>query len=113
MDKTTKAMLEEWFDNGITQKATHMIVVCDTFSHENYPVYVKEDEDCREQAKRYDGVNMQRLLEVYDLRKSKESQFEAGVLVFNYGDENATPETMLATVEKIVVANPDISFTLR
>lgn len=111
--ETNKAMLEEWFDSGIAQKATHMIVVRDTFSHENYPVYVKENEDCREQAKKYDEVYMQRLIEVYDLRKSKESQFKGGVLVFNYGDENATPETMLATVEKIVVANPDISFTLR
>lgn len=71
---TTKEEISTWFDEGVEQGATHMIVVCDTFDHEDYPVYVKLGEDVRETYKKYDGQNMQRVMEVYSLKKSKESQ---------------------------------------
>jgi len=70
----------EWFDRGVSQAATHLIVVCDTFSYEDYPVFVKPDEDVREISKKYDGVNMQRLMAVYNLTKPKSDQ----KLFFNY-----------------------------
>lgn len=35
---TTKEELREWIKRGKSAKATHMIVVCDTFDHEDYPV---------------------------------------------------------------------------
>ena len=44
---------------------THMIVVCDTFDYEDYPVFVTKDEDLSEVRAKYSGVNMQRVMEVY------------------------------------------------
>lgn len=71
---TTKAEIEEWFKRGLQQKATHMLVVCDTFDYGDYPVYVKSDEDCREEYDRCHGKNMQTVMEVYDLRKDMHTQ---------------------------------------
>ncbi len=51
-----------------------MIVVCDTFDHEDYPVYVKPGEDVRKKYAEYDGPNMQRVMEVYALHLDLESQ---------------------------------------
>lgn len=56
-----------WFKRGQEQGATHVIVVCDTFDHKDYPVFVKSGEDVRECAKKYDQQNMQRIMEVYNL----------------------------------------------
>lgn len=70
----TKEDISDWFDRGVRNNATHMIIVCDTYDYDDYPVYVEVGEDPHEVAKKYDGVNMQRLMEVYSLKKSKESQ---------------------------------------
>lgn len=71
-----------WFDNGVEKKATHMIVVCDTFDHEDYPVFVMSGEDVREKVKKY-SENMQRVMEVYDLSMDKTEQLDQH-RVFNY-----------------------------
>ncbi len=75
--------LMAWFQEGVEKKATHMIVVVDTFDYEDYPAYVMEGEDVREREKQFQG-NMQRVMEVYDLRKDMESQMKPGTRVFNY-----------------------------
>lgn len=31
---TTQQEISEWFDRGVKEGATHMIVVCDTFDYE-------------------------------------------------------------------------------
>lgn len=56
------------------KKATHMIVVCDTFSYDDYPVYVMKYQSVREVAASYNGKNMQRVMEVYNLKKSIKKQ---------------------------------------
>jgi len=62
--------LKEWFDEGVKAKATHMIVVCDTFDYEDYPVYVKPGQDARAAtAAENDGEHMKRVMEVYNLSK--------------------------------------------
>jgi len=55
------------------KNATHLIVVTDTFDYEDYPVYVKKNESLEEIKKRYDNVNMQRIMEVIDLKEKKEN----------------------------------------
>lgn len=50
---------------------THMLVICDTFSHEDYPVYTA---DVQASIKRYNNASMQRVMEVYDLRQDFETQ---------------------------------------
>lgn len=71
---TTKADIKRWFKRGEEQRATHMIVVCDTFDHEDYPVFVSEEEDVHEVESKYSGKNMQRVMEVYNLNTPIEEQ---------------------------------------
>lgn len=66
--------IRSWFDRGVDQKATHLIVVCDTYDHDDYPVYVISGDDAREKYKEYSGKNMQRVMEVYDLSKPRDEQ---------------------------------------
>jgi len=70
----TREEISSWFDRGISQNATHMIVVCDTFDHDDYPVFATGDNDTKEKFKHYDGNNMQRVMEVYSLHADKQEQ---------------------------------------
>lgn len=63
-----------WFDQAKEAGATHMIVVCDTFDHDDYPVNVMSGEDVNEQIKKYNGKNMQQIMEVYSMKLDKETQ---------------------------------------
>lgn len=71
---TTEAEIGQWFDRGKTEGATHLIVVVDTFDHEDYPVFAASDEDCLRKYDEHDGPNMQRVMEVYDLRGDRAAQ---------------------------------------
>ena len=71
---TTIQDLKEWFERGRKDEATHMIVVCDTFDHEDYPVFVKKGESVHDKIKYYNGPNMQRIMEVYSYSKTFEQQ---------------------------------------
>jgi len=74
---TTKEDISSWFDRGVKQGATHLIVAVDRFDHEDYPVYVQPDEDAREIVKtRFSGQNMQGAMEVYNLAKDKQEQLD-------------------------------------
>ena len=70
----TREDIREWFLQGREQKATHMIVVCDTYDWEDYPVYVSKNENVREKFEEYNGKNMQKVMEVYSLQRGLESQ---------------------------------------
>ena len=65
--------IREWLRQAQEQKATHLIMVCDTYDWEDYPVYVQEGQDPREEAAKY-GTNSLRVMEVYSLSKDLESQ---------------------------------------
>ena len=74
MMATTRADIARWFGEGVRDKMVYMIVVCDTFDHEDYPVYAMTDTQVLEQFDQHNGQNMQRVMEVYDLRLDKDSQ---------------------------------------
>ena len=80
---TTREQIAEWFQQGQAQGATHLVVVCDTFDHEDYPVYVNADQDVRSVAKNYDNKDMQRVMEVYKLSDDMEKQLNMH-RCFNY-----------------------------
>ena len=42
MTVTSRQQIGEWFDAGVKHGAGHMLVVCDEFSYEDYPVYVAD-----------------------------------------------------------------------
>jgi hypothetical protein len=52
-----------------------MIVACDTFDYEDFPVNVMPGEDPKKKAAEYDNPNkMLRLMEVYSLSRDIEEQ---------------------------------------
>lgn len=73
-----------WFDQGIKQGATHMLIVCDTFDYDDYPIYIMPGEDAREKASSIISQHdMQDLMEVYNLSQDKQTQMDEH-RVFNY-----------------------------
>jgi hypothetical protein len=66
--------IEWWIEQGKTKGATHTIIVCDTFDYTDYPVHVMPNEDINEVKQKYDGRNMQRVMEVYKHSISHEEQ---------------------------------------
>lgn len=69
---TTRQEISNWFDRGLEQGAKHMLIICDTFDHEDYPSYTKTDFDCL--LKYREPGKMQRVMEVYDLSCDKQEQ---------------------------------------
>lgn len=60
--------LKTWYDHGVKAKATHMIVVCDTFDYEDFAVYIEKGQNFYSKYNEYtNGKNMARIVEVYDL----------------------------------------------
>lgn len=74
---TSQADIREWLLEGKKKNATHMIVVCDTFDHEDYPVYVFPNQDAKTEYDSLHNKNMQRVMEVYNLSKDIEPQLSA------------------------------------
>jgi len=75
---TTRQEISEWLKHGKAQGATPMTVVCDTFNHEDYPVYVMPGEDA--QARRdmcNDSEKMSRVMEVYSYARDLDEQLAA------------------------------------
>ena len=70
---TTISDIRQWLKEA-KEEHTHMIVVCDTFDHEDYPVFVTKDEDVYAKVAEYHERNMQRVIEVYDFSKDLELQ---------------------------------------
>jgi len=74
---TSTQEISGWFDGGVKKGATHLVVACDTFDHTDhtdYPVYVMPFDDVVQVSTKL-GL-MQRVMEVYDLRKDKKPQLD-------------------------------------
>lgn len=71
---TTKQDIQEWAEIGVTQHADFMLVICDTFDYEDYPVYCKKNE--LDNCKAKHSANMQKIMEVYDLSRSRNEQLK-------------------------------------
>jgi hypothetical protein len=70
----TKQEISDWFDRALFNGCSHLIIVCDTFDWEDYPVYVMPNESVHEKASEFDGRNMQKVMEVYSMKLDKQSQ---------------------------------------
>ena len=57
--------ITEWVKVAQEKGATHLIVACDTYDHDNYPVFVMPGENVQEKVDHYSGHNMQVVDEVY------------------------------------------------
>lgn len=58
--------INRWKGEAKRRKATHIIVVCDTFDYSNYPVYVQSGDELESMKARY-SQNMDRVMEVIEL----------------------------------------------
>jgi hypothetical protein len=72
MNPAKKDEISQWFDLGVKKKKARMVIVCDTYDHNDYFVFLDDDVFWDEYPKYC--KNMQKIMEVYDLRLSKESQ---------------------------------------
>lgn len=70
----SKKRIREWIERGITNGATHVIVICDTWDYEDYPVYVEPNESVETIVNRYMCSSMQQVMEIYNLSKDIEEQ---------------------------------------
>lgn len=62
----TREDVDRWIHEGITRGAKYIISVCDTFSYDDYPVYVMPDQSLEQKKDHYSG-SMQRINEVISL----------------------------------------------
>jgi hypothetical protein len=70
-----KGDISLWFDEGVADGRDYMIVVCDTWDYDDYPVYA-DRADFWTAYGQHDGKNMQTIMEVYDLHKAKLPQLK-------------------------------------
>ena len=72
---TSKTDIRRWLREGRRHGATHVIVVCDKFSYEDYPVYIHPGTSVHDKIRQY-NQNMQRVMEVYSLRLPLDAQVD-------------------------------------
>lgn len=71
---TTHDDIGKWFDDAVRNEATHMLIVCDTFDFEDFPVHVPYGRDAQEMVDEVNRKEMLRVMEVYDLSLDKDVQ---------------------------------------
>jgi hypothetical protein len=72
--QTTKQDIRRWLEDAKLEDATHLIVVCDTYDYEDYPVSVMPNEDVHKKYTYYSTQGMSKVMEVYNLNMDLESQ---------------------------------------
>lgn len=87
---TPKSEIRKWVENGRQNGSTHVIIVMDWFDREDYPVYVKPDQDVYELESeiRDDG---DRVMEIYWVEPEADidRQLNAGVQ-FTYSEHHSS-----------------------
>ena len=90
--------IRAWLTNAKRDGATHVVIVCDTFDHSNFPVPVMPSEKVRDVFEAHDNKDMNRVMEVYALHLDIEAQLsEHRAFHFEYppaaaGGEGCEPE---------------------
>lgn len=82
--------IRDWFDEGVQAGAQYMLVVTDTFSYEDFPVYASGPAEVIAKYRQYvEGAgSLTRVMEIYDLAKDKWAQL-ASVRAWALPDEPA------------------------
>lgn len=82
----TREEISRWFDDGVVDGASHMLIICDTWDFDDFPVYVVGDTAARVAYHEYRQKEHYRVMEVYNLRLPKEVQM-AERRAFHLGPE--------------------------
>lgn len=64
----TKQDIEQWIKYAKEKGYEYIISVCDTFDWEDYPVYCKDKEEVIEKTSEYNGVSMQTINEIIQIK---------------------------------------------
>jgi hypothetical protein len=72
----SKRDIRQWFEAGVAAGRTHMIIVCDTWDHDDFPVYVMSNESVEARMRYYDS-DSNKIMEVYNLLKPMKPQLDA------------------------------------
>lgn len=86
---TTKEDIKRWLKSAVKNKATHMMVVTDTFDYSDYPIEVNSNQDVRDVYNKLHQRNMQKVMEVYNLSDDLKAQLNSG-RAFNFGPMDLT-----------------------
>lgn len=74
-ENMTKEEIRKTVMSGNTGEYSHVIICCDTFDYEDYPVYVKYEEDIKKVVADYNNHNkMSSVMEVYNYNLDLEKQ---------------------------------------
>ena len=68
----TRGDISRWFDDGAKTAARYMLILCDTYDHDDYPVFCTSEELAKDRMK--NPGNMQKVMECYDLTADKDAQ---------------------------------------
>lgn len=70
----TKEEIRGWLKRGIKDDYSHVIVVCDTYDYEDFPVFVAKSENVLEIKEKNEKASMQKIMEIYNLSMDVEAQ---------------------------------------
>lgn len=74
---TTTSEIRGWLDRAAKAGNTHLIVACDTYDHEDYPVFLTVTTQAElDRAIVANSGEMQRIMEVYALHLPIEEQLQ-------------------------------------
>ena len=65
----TREDIRAWLGQAKMRGVSHMVVMCDTYDHSDYPIYTNDPHKTA-----YEAGSMQRLMEVYSLALDIEGQ---------------------------------------
>lgn len=71
---TTKNDIRNWLKEKDKSEVSHVLIVCDTFDHSDYPVQVPIGKHVDDIISQYHGSDMQKVMEVYNLNMDIEEQ---------------------------------------
>lgn len=73
----TRLEIAQWYNQGVEDGARYMIIACDEFDHDNYPVYADTAKEVHDEYDRLMAAPMSGIDEIYDLQGNKLKQFLA------------------------------------
>jgi hypothetical protein len=76
--------IKSWFEQGVKDGATHMIIVVDRYDHEDFPVYVMPNDDVHRMHEDWRQRDMHGIMEVYRISLGWEAQSKPYSRVMNF-----------------------------
>jgi hypothetical protein len=65
---TNRVEIAQWLAHAQDEGASHLLIVCDGFDYEEYPVLVMPEENVEEKIDEYNAKAMQNVMEVYHMQ---------------------------------------------